>query len=217
MNYWRIWPLWPLHFFSISNRGKKGLLLLSWSQPIDMCTSDEGSRQIRVCVEGHKPKRLIQQGLRRKMYWEMYVISPFRMHCTPLRFLCCQLKASVSAPPASYTPHPRKHQKPSRATTPLTKQVTESTITQFRGSRASDQDGTSRCSMHLSGDSLFCKGKANDWVFGGIQLLDLCAFKRLCYFTALWSKLISASYVNENWYSSLCSYSFLIPIIDWNF
>lgn len=120
-------------------------------------------------------------------------------------------------PPAFYETHPWKHQKQSRATTPLTKQVKESTVTQFRGSQASDQDGTSRCSKHLSGESLFCKGKANDWVFGGIQLLDLCAFKRLCYFTALWSKLISASYVNENWYSSLCSYSFLIPIIDWNF
>lgn len=105
----------------------------------------------------------------------------------------------------------------SRALTPLTKQVTELTITQFRGSQALDHDGTSRCYMHLSGESLFCKGKANGWVFGGTQLLDLCAFKQLCYFTALWSKLISASYVNENWYSSLCSYSFLIPIIDWNF
>jgi hypothetical protein len=60
----------------------------------------------------------------------------------------------------------------------------------------------------------FCKAMANAFgVFGGIPLLDLCAFKRLCYFTALRSKLISASYVNENWYSSLCSNSFLIPII----
>lgn len=117
----------------------------------------------------------------------------------------------------NFTNHINGEAEKSRALTPLTKQVMELTITQFRGSQASDQDGTSRCYMHLSGESLFCKGKANGWVFGGTQLLDLCAFKRLCYFTALWSKLISASYVNENWYSSLCSYSFLIPIIDWNF
>lgn len=132
------------------------------------------------------------------------------LHCKDQRSLCV-------IPEASCKLQHWKCQGALRALTPLTNQVLESNVIQRRGPRASDQDGTSRCAMHLSGESLFCKGKANDWVFGGIQLLDLCAFKQLCYFTALWSKLISASYVNENWYSSLCSYSFLIPIIDWNF
>lgn len=140
-------------------------------------------------------------------------------HALYLQFSISEIYVAKANRPlqASWKPQPCKHEKPLRALTPLTKQVIESTITQFRGSQALGPRWDVKVLHAVIGESLFCKGKANDWVFGGIQLLDLCAFKRLCYFTALWSKLISASYVNENWYSSLCSYSFLIPIIDWNF
>lgn len=57
-------------------------------------------------------------------------------------------------PPPSYVPHQREA--PETVMTLLTKEGTESTITQFIGSQPSGRDGTSRCSIHLSGAPIFC-------------------------------------------------------------